>query len=169
MYFLLQKKTRELKAVCKTKHKADKEKYRLLDKEGIRVLVKKGGVKKRKKDTLEIECENLWRKIGLHVANNKCEYCGKTSNLNCHHIFTRSRNSTKWDTDNCLVLCIEHHTLSKKISAHKSPKAFFEWLESYKGKDFIELLQCRSKQYCKPDLKLTIIYLKQEVSKRGIL
>jgi hypothetical protein len=66
--------------------------------------------------------------------------CGKTEGLQCAHIFTRSRQSTRWDMNNMITLCAGHH----KFWAHQYPEKFTEWIISRMGKEEYLKLQRKS-------------------------
>ena len=57
-----------------------------------------------------------WSKLVKLRAGMKCEYCSKTSYLNSHHIYSRSKKSTRWNPDNGICLCVGHHTFSSTFS-----------------------------------------------------
>lgn len=88
--------------------------------------------------------DDAWSELVKLRAGNKCEYCGKKSPLNSHHIFSRSKKSTRWLPENGICLCVGHHTFSSTFSAHLTPTEFTYWLERYKGKNFIDLLTIKS-------------------------
>ena len=138
---------------------------------GVDTYVRRPVKKKTIKQTLDKQCEDLWREIALHDANHICEKerCGRYKKLDVHHIITRSVKHLRWDLDNAIVLCSQHHTLSSQFSAHKTPDLFRKWLDKYRGSWYYEKLQYRANFPQKTDLKLTLIYLKQEAKKRGIL
>ncbi len=75
----------------------------------------------------------------------KCEVplCHKKV-LNSHHIFTRSKKSTRWNVLNGICLCVGHHVFSSKFSAHKTGYEFSKWLDEYKGKDFMDRLTLKA-------------------------
>ncbi len=85
--------------------------------------------------------DDAWSKAVKERAGMKCEYCGKTTHLNSHHIYSRSKKSTRWDVDNGICLCVSHHVFSSTFSAHKTPVEFTEWLYQYKGKKFVNKLR----------------------------
>lgn len=78
----------------------------------------------------------LWAEKVKELAGNKCEKCGKPNGLNSHHIYSRSKLSTRWDTDNGVCLCVAHHTLSSSFSAHKTPAEFIEWIKERRGEEW---------------------------------
>lgn len=101
-------------------------------------------MKIKAKNGIEKKLDDAWSKLVKLRAGNKCEYCGtKTKQLHSHHLFTRSRRSTRWDVQNGICLCAGHHVLGN-FSAHKSPLEFTEWLYTYKGKDFIDKIRLKS-------------------------
>lgn len=86
-----------------------------------------------------------WARKVKERAGNKCEYCGKTENLNSHHIFSRSNQSTRYELINGICLCSGCHVLSSKFSAHKTPAEFIEFLKEYRGLETYELLRQKAK------------------------
>lgn len=98
---------------------------------------------------IDKKLDDAWAKLVKIRAGNKCEYCGKTSYLNSHHIFSRSKKSVRWDAMNGICLCVGCHTFSSKFSAHKTPLEFTYWLERKKGKPWIELLTIKANQISK--------------------
>lgn len=86
--------------------------------------------------------DKAWSKLVKLRAGMKCEIdgCKHKPTLNSHHIFSRKNASTRWDVDNGICLCVGHHTMSSKFSAHGNSIAFTYWLEEYKGSDFIDEL-----------------------------
>lgn len=93
--------------------------------------------------------DDAWSLLVKKRAGMKCEYCGKQTNLNSHHIFSRSKKSTRWDVINGICLCVAHHTFSSSFSAHKSPLEFIDWLTKYKGTDFIDRLRIKANSISK--------------------
>ena len=39
------------------------------------------------------------------ALEKRCITCGSVSNLQCGHLFTRSKYSVRWDLDNCHAQC----------------------------------------------------------------
>lgn len=93
--------------------------------------------------------DNAWSKLVKLRAGNACEYCGKTTTLNSHHIFSRSNRSVRWDVQNGICLCVAHHTFSSKFSAHKTGVEFTIWLTEKKGQDFIDRLRIKANSVSK--------------------
>ena len=103
----------------------------------------------KKAKGIDGKLDDAWSLLVKLRAGMKCEYCGKTSPLNSHHIFSRSKKSTRWLPDNGICLCVGHHTFSSTFSAHKTPTEFTYWFERYKGKDFVEKLTIKAHQHSK--------------------
>lgn len=85
------------------------------------------------KDVTDKRLMDTWSLKVKEVAGNKCEYCNKSTGLNSHHIFSRSKLSTRWDIDNGVCLCVGCHVFSSKFSAHKTPTEFVEWIKEKRG------------------------------------
>ena len=108
---------------------------------------------------------DLWGQI-IRLRDKKCRYCGTTETLNAHHIFTRSRLNTRYDPENGILLCAAHHTLSSVFSAHKTPRAFFLWLEGKMGKEKLDALEKRSQMDGHGlDVWAVRLFLEQELKK----
>jgi hypothetical protein len=90
-----------------------------------------------------------WSKLVKLKAGMKCEYCGKTTYLNSHHIYSRSKKSLRWNVENGICLCVGHHTFSSTFSAHKTPLEFIRWLDKYKGKKFMDNLMIKANNISK--------------------
>lgn len=76
--------------------------------------------------------DKAWSKSIL--SKGKCEVCGKSENLNGHHIEGRRNMALRWDTRNGVCLCAGCHVF-KKESAHQSPEWFHFWLEENRWED----------------------------------
>ena len=121
----------------------------------------------KKKSGIDGKLDDAWSKLVKLRANKKCEYCGKTSYLNSHHIFSRSKKSVRWDTMNGVCLCVGHHTFSSKFSAHKTPTEFHIWLVEKKGNDFIQRLRLKANSVAKWsnfEKELILKELRKEIS-----
>lgn len=88
--------------------------------------------------------DEAWSELVKLRAGMKCEYCGKTTTLNSHHIYSRSKRSTRWLPENGICLCVAHHYFSSGFSAHKTPLEFIEWLTQKKGEEFIDRLKIKA-------------------------
>ena len=82
-----------------------------------------------------------WAQLIKLIAKYKCEYCNKTTTLNSHHIYGRSKLSTRWDVDNGMCLCSGCHILSSSFSAHQTPLDFTYWIRKKRGNVWFNRLQ----------------------------
>lgn len=105
--------------------------------------------------------DGLWSQLVKKRAGNKCEYCGRTTSLNAHHIFSRSNRATRWDEMNGLCVCVEHHIFGN-FSAHKSPIEFVEWLKEKRGLKWYQELRRRAATIVKPNY----IAIRDELEKK---
>ena len=102
---------------------------------------------KTKRRKLIDKLDKLWSDKVKSVG--KCDYCGKTSYLNSHHIFSRSNYSVRWDLDNGICLCSGHHTLSSSFSAHKSPAEFTIYIIEKRGQEWFDSLRSKANNVVK--------------------
>ena len=93
--------------------------------------------------------DDAWSLLVKLEAGNKCEVCGKKDYLNSHHIYSRSKKSTRWYVPNGLCLCVGHHVFSSIFSAHKTPLEFTEWLINYRGQNKIDILRIKANSISK--------------------
>lgn len=95
---------------------------------------------------IDKKLDDAWSLLVKLKAGMKCEYCGKTTTLNSHHIYSRSKRSTRWYPENGICLCVSHHTFNSGFSAHKTPLEFINWLTEYKGQEFLDSLTEKAHQ-----------------------
>ena len=118
-------------------------------------------VKKLKKSVsvsvLWVKTDKLWSEVIRSVW--ACEYCGKKDFLNAHHIFGRNSKSVRWEKSNWICLCSGCHTFSSLFSAHKTPTEFTYWLESVRGRDYMDNLQ----ELAHIPMKVTPEYLQDQI------
>ena len=88
--------------------------------------------------------DDAWSLLVKLRAGMKCEVCRKTSPLNSHHIYSRSKRSVRWDPKNGVCLCVGHHTFRSDFSAHLTPTEFTIWLYEEKGKGFMNNLRIKA-------------------------
>ena len=98
---------------------------------------KKGGIDK--------QLDNAWSLFVKLKAGMKCEYCGSMKSLNSHHLNSRAKRTVRWDVNNGICLCVNHH-IGNEFSAHKTSIPFTMWLIKYKGQKFMDDLQWKSNQ-----------------------
>lgn len=93
-----------------------------------------------------------------------CDRCGKTSNLQCAHIFSRRIMRLRWYFDNALCLDYACHL----HWAHRNPIEFYRFVEKKIGKEKLEKLEKLSVeivQYTYEDLEKIYVDLKAYTKK----
>jgi hypothetical protein len=93
-------------------------------------------MKTKQSTGIDKQLDDAWSLLVKLMAGNQCEYCGKQGLLNSHHVFSRSKKSTRWSLPNGICLCVGHHTFSSSFSAHKTPTEFTEWIKEKRGEDW---------------------------------
>ena len=102
------------------------------------------------------DCDRKWANSVKERVGWKCEYCGKNKEqtvLHSHHIFSRRHLGTRWELNNGICLCTEHHL----YLAHRDTATFMLWLQRNKGTTFIETLEIKAHgitKYSTSELKL---------------
>lgn len=61
-------------------------------------------IKKPTKKTLVKKADQLLS-LYVRLRDKRCVTCGKTGNLTCGHLFSRSHYSTRWDLKNVYTQC----------------------------------------------------------------
>lgn len=89
-------------------------------------------MRKINKTTLKKKMDKLFaekvRKIGF------CQRCGKTSNLQCAHIYSRKNLCIRWNMENAVCLCAGCHL----FWAHQEPIEFTNWVRDFKDIKHLE-------------------------------
>ena len=85
--------------------------------------------------------DEAWSELVKLEAGMKCEVCSKTTALNAHHIYSRSKRSVRWDETNGVCLCVGCHTFNSSFSAHKTPTEFTYWLHETYGDEYMDELK----------------------------
>jgi len=100
---------------------------------------RKNGPKTRVRNRLDMKWSKIVKLGGF------CEYCKiEGVRLEAHHIIGRRNLNTRWDKENGICLCTNHHKFSPIFSAHETPTVFTEWLTSEWGKERLEFLKNES-------------------------
>ncbi len=90
----------------------------------------------------------LWSLAVRERDNYTCRRCGghhtSPKGLHAHHIFTRSRKSTRLDVNNGVTLDFGCH-----MWAHRNPLEFHEWIRDDIGAEKYDALQARSRKLAK--------------------
>lgn len=90
--------------------------------------------------------DNEWATQVKENAEYKCEYCKKETNLHSHHIFSRSKKSTRHLPENGICLCAGCHVFNSTFSAHKTPTEFTIWIIEHRGQEWYETLKQKAYQ-----------------------
>jgi len=94
--------------------------------------------------------DKAWSLAVKLKAGMCCEYCGKTTYLNSHHVYSRSNRTVRWDLNNGYSLCVGHHTFGN-FSAHKNPVDFGEWMLDDRGQEWLDALRLKAHATAKYD------------------
>lgn len=91
---------------------------------------------------------------------------GKTDNLQCCHLHSRSKKSVRWNLDNAFCLTAGEHL----FWAHKEPVEFVEWAKCILGEDRYIALNERARiprKWSISDLEILIAELKDILNIEG--
>ena len=131
-------------------------------------------IKKAQEDRkkVSIDCMKIRRDIVMIRAKNKCEYfgCRNTDRLNDHHPKTKGAcPHLKYDLDNSLVLCYNHH--KGREGAHTDIHFKDKILGKYPGfkairtQQWLDLLDLKAQTKQRLDLNMEYLYLVEELKK----
>lgn len=109
-----------------------------------------------KKTTIRNRLMRLWVEKVRVLGGDRCAVCGreygdvdtdgKTCYLNAHHIDSRNTNPRmRWDALNGILLCPKHHKFSKN-SAHKGSIWFITWLQKYRWRQYVYIMEHRDEE-----------------------
>ena len=92
----------------------------------------------------------------LRSVMNFMVMCGRTEDLEAHHIFSRGNAATRYDLANGLTLCSHHHKFDAKRAPHQNKEGFEKWLrEHWFGSGMTELQFEVIRRYHKKVLKVS--------------
>jgi len=75
------------------------------------------------------KADSLWGAV-IHEIYSCCPVDDECAgNMEAHHLISRSNKATRHSIENGICLCSKHHKFCNKLSAHKAPLAFAEWLQ----------------------------------------
>jgi hypothetical protein len=128
---------------------------------GSRRKTPKKPIKKKSRSSLKLKLDLLFSKYIRDRADNKCEYCGKTGRVECHHgVVHRRYMNTRYEPDNCIVLCGGCHRFFSDF-----PKINIEFFRKKIGSDRMEQLEILARSQVKPDLEQIEADLKVKIKK----
>ena len=96
-------------------------------------------MKKRSRKTWTRILDGLWRAAINKRDNSRCRKCGSGTFLQAAHIPSRKFRSTRWWTENGVLLCAGCH-----MWAHHNPTSFTRWLNGEIGGDMLCRLERRA-------------------------
>lgn len=70
---------------------------------------------------------------------NRCLKCGRQDRVFHHHIFTKTRMTTRWDLRNAVTVCFHCHRW-----AHSAGEEFRRWVLTWMPQDEYEALYIKS-------------------------
>jgi len=65
-------------------------------------------IKETERKKLERALDTLWSNC-IRMRDKTCRVCNHDGRLEAHHIMGRRHKSTRWDLDNGILLCWNHH------------------------------------------------------------
>ena len=87
-------------------------------------------MRKKSKKTEERELDEIWKMKVKRRDKYKCQICNKkVSGKNCHahHIIPRQIKGMRWDINNGITLCYNHHKRGV-YSPHQNVLWFYGWM-----------------------------------------
>ena len=99
--------------------------------------------RKKSKKTEIRELDDIWKKKVKERDNYTCQICGKKiqgKNCHAHHILPRQIKGMRWDIDNGITLCYQHHKVGI-YSPHQNAIWFFGWMNVHKSKQLKYLIK----------------------------
>lgn len=77
----------------------------------------------------------------IRERDGACLRCGKSGNLQCAHLISRTYKHLRWNERNCITLCYACHI----HWSHRNPLEFSEWLQKVLPENYNYVLQERYK------------------------
>ena len=119
---------------------------------------------------MKIRISKLDRLFSLAVRTRDhwtCQRCGKvytppTNGLHCAHIFTRSKQSTRFDFQNAVALCYGCHSF-----LDRNPMEKYAWYIRQCGQSQFDALRLRSNTPEKVDRMLVELTLKKLLGRQS--
>lgn len=94
----------------------------------------------------------------IKLRDKVCQRCGGISGLQTSHFWGRGRKSTRYDEENCCLLCFGCHQYF-----HANPPEYRDWFLERLGQEAYDMLEYRAHRRGDLDLRLLEIYLKQKI------
>lgn len=101
----------------------------------------------------------LFSKYVRLKAGGVCEYCGRTTTLQCSHYHGRRKRILRWDEENVSAVCFSCH-----MYLGENPYQHTEFFKKRLGTDRFEKLNIRAETtHPKPDLVAIMAQLKEKI------
>ncbi len=96
----------------------------------------------------------------LRLRDKVCQRCGSLGNGQVSHFWGRARRSTRWDDDNCDLMCFGCHSY---LGSH--PAEYTAWKLKRLGQAKFDMLEARASRVPKNKVDTTIIelYIKDRI------
>ena len=116
--------------------------------------------KRKKSQSLTVQCDTLFGQIIR--SRGACEDCGKVTDLQAAHGFSRRYRAVRWDERNCFALDRGCH-----LKYTVRPLEWDEWLRNRWGEDLYTELRELALHGRNPDLKETLARLQERHEQIG--
>jgi hypothetical protein len=107
-------------------------------------MLKRIKYKKMKNSSGRRACDELWSLFVRTRDGFKCSICDNTKMPNAHHLITRKVFKYRYDVDNGLTLCPDHHEFSVTCSAHTAPWGVEKWMGENRKEQFKRHVEARN-------------------------
>lgn len=100
----------------------------------------------------------------LKLRDKVCQVCGSQGkSLQVSHFWGRAKRSTRYDDENCDLLCFAHHN-----RFHQYPGEYAEWKLARLGQDRYDMLKIRASRPEKIDRSLIEVDLRIKIQEFSI-
>lgn len=72
--------------------------------------------RKTPKAKLKAYLDKMWSQITKDIHGRVCIWCGSKDNIQSDHIANRWKHATRWNVDNCVILCRTCHLWKKPMN-----------------------------------------------------
>ena len=96
----------------------------------------------RARQKKERDLDEMWKKKVKDRDEWTCQVCKKKvegHNAHAYHILPKGIHGMRWDVDNGITLCYNHHKVGR-YSAHMNAVWFTYWLKTHNPKQFKHII-----------------------------